>query len=170
MEVKPMEYRGKPKWITKELEILLKERKLADFKARRSKKMEDEIESRQVRNKAAKAIKNAKTEFLKVKLKNLRSNYSGAWDAVNTYLGWNKPMCLTQLIQNKNVMTEGPELFEGMLKQYERRTWRYKKPFRPAALLSAISRIMEAIMTKQLEKYQEEQELVHKRVHGFRKG
>ena len=84
--------------------------------------MEDEMESRQVRNKAAKAIKNAKSEFLKVKLKNLSSNYSGAWDAVNTYLGWKKPMCPTQLIQNKNVMTEGPELFEGMLKQYERRT------------------------------------------------
>ena len=48
MEVKPMEYRGKPKWITKELEIIMKERKLADFKARRSKKMDGEIESRQV--------------------------------------------------------------------------------------------------------------------------
>ena len=50
--------------------------------------MEDEMESRQVRNKAAKAIKNAKSEFLKVKLKNLSSNSSEAWDAVNTYLDW----------------------------------------------------------------------------------
>ena len=56
------------------------------------------------KNKAAKAIKNAKTEFLKVKLKNLSSNSSEAWDAANTYLGWKKPMCPTQSIQNGYVM------------------------------------------------------------------
>ena len=30
-------------------------------------------------------------------------------------------MSPTQLIQNGNVMTEGPELSEGMLKQYEKK-------------------------------------------------
>ena len=121
MEVKQMEYRGKPRWIIKELEVLMKERKLTDLKARRSRNREDELESRRVRNKAAKEIKNAKTEYLKVMLKNLSSNSSQAWDAVNTYPGWKKPMSLTQLIQNGNVMTEGPELSEAMLKQYEKK-------------------------------------------------
>ena len=70
MEVKKIEYRGKPRWITKELEALMKERKLTDRKARSSKKLEDKMVSRRVRNKAAKDINNAKTDYLKVKLKN----------------------------------------------------------------------------------------------------
>ena len=121
MEVKKMEYRGKPRWITEELSSLIKKRKLTDLKARKSKTMEDELESRRVRNKVAKEIKNAKMEYLKVKLKNLSSNSSKAWDAVNTYLGWKKPMSPTQLVQNGNVMTEGPDLAEAMLKQYEKK-------------------------------------------------
>ena len=44
------------------------------------------------------------------------------------------------------------------------------KSYRPVALLSAMSRIMEALMAKQLDRYQEEQGLVHQGVHGFRKG
>ena len=45
MEVKKMEYRGKPRWITEELEVLMKERKLTDRKARKSRNMEDELKS-----------------------------------------------------------------------------------------------------------------------------
>ena len=44
------------------------------------------------------------------------------------------------------------------------------KSFRPVALLSAMSRVMEALLAKQLYTYQEEQGLVHQGVHGFRKG
>jgi hypothetical protein len=43
------------------------------------------------------------------------------------------------------------------------------KSYRPVALLSAISRIMEAILAKQLDQYQEINGLIHKGVHGFRK-
>ena len=275
MEIKKVANKGKPRWITKELEILMKERKLTDRKARSTKNFEDELESRRVRNIAAKEIKHAKTEYLKVKLKNLSSNSTKAWDAVNTYLGWRKPMSPTQLIQDGNVLTQGPELAEAMLKQYEKKdrevqdalgeangdylaasrrltsgnrgvfTWKkitkkeveekiadvdnkesfgddgisyaflkrmsrwisqemmeimnlsleirtypaswriarlkplFKgegcertdpKSFRPVALLSAISRVMEGILAKQLDQYQENHGLVHQGVHGFRKG
>ena len=44
------------------------------------------------------------------------------------------------------------------------------KSYRPVALLSAMSRIMEALIAKQLDRYQEENGLVHQGVHGFRKG
>ena len=37
MEVKKLAYRGKPRWITKELESLMKERKRTDRKARQSR-------------------------------------------------------------------------------------------------------------------------------------
>ena len=43
------------------------------------------------------------------------------------------------------------------------------KSYRPVALLSAISRIMEAILAKQLDEYQEQNGLIHKGVHIFRK-
>ena len=44
------------------------------------------------------------------------------------------------------------------------------KSYRPVALLSATSRIMEALLARQLDAYQEEHGLVHKEVHGFRRG
>ena len=44
------------------------------------------------------------------------------------------------------------------------------KAFRPVALLSGMSRIMEALLAKQLDQYQEDKGLVHQGVHGFRKG
>ena len=44
------------------------------------------------------------------------------------------------------------------------------KSFRPVALLAAISRITEALLARQLDKYQENNSLVHKGVHGFRRG
>ena len=44
------------------------------------------------------------------------------------------------------------------------------KSFRPVALLSGMARIMDAILAKQLDTYQEKQGLVHQGVHGFRKG
>ena len=44
------------------------------------------------------------------------------------------------------------------------------KSYRPVALLSGMSRIMEAILARQLDNYQEEKGLVHQGVHGFRKG
>ena len=44
------------------------------------------------------------------------------------------------------------------------------KSYRPVALLSAMSRFMEALMANQLDRYQEEYGLVHQGEHGFRKG
>ena len=44
------------------------------------------------------------------------------------------------------------------------------KSYRPVALLSVISRIMEALLAQQLDMYQEEHGLVHKGAHGFRRG
>ena len=44
------------------------------------------------------------------------------------------------------------------------------KSYRPVALLSGMSSIMEAILAKQLDRYQEQQGLIHQGVHGFRKG
>ena len=41
------------------------------------------------------------------------------------------------------------------------------KSYRPVALLS---RIMEALLARQLDAYQEDHGLVHKEVHGFRRG
>ena len=46
----------------------------------------------------------------------------------------------------------------------------FPKSYRPVALLSGMSRIMEAILAKQLDCYQEQQGLIHQGVHGFRKG
>mgnify|MGYP002628791536 FL=1 len=43
------------------------------------------------------------------------------------------------------------------------------KSYRPVALLSGMSRIMEAILARQLDEYQEKNNLVHPGVHGFRK-
>ena len=83
--------------------------------------MEDELESRQVRNNAAKEIKNAKTNYLRTKLKNLSKNSSTAWDAVNDYLGWKKPTAPTKLVKEGSVMTEGPGLAEAMMKQYKKK-------------------------------------------------
>ena len=44
------------------------------------------------------------------------------------------------------------------------------KSFRPVALLSALSRITEALLARQLDIYQEEVGLLHRGVHGFRTG
>ena len=44
------------------------------------------------------------------------------------------------------------------------------KSFRPVALLGAISRITEALLARQLDLYQEDHGLLHKGVHGFRRG
>ena len=44
------------------------------------------------------------------------------------------------------------------------------KSFRPVALLSAIARITEVLLAKQLDDYQEKHCLLHRGVHGFRKG
>ena len=44
------------------------------------------------------------------------------------------------------------------------------KAYRPVALLSGMSRIMEALLAKQLDQYQEDNGLIHQGVHGFRKG
>ena len=44
------------------------------------------------------------------------------------------------------------------------------KSFRPVALLAAVSRITESILARQLDDFQEKRHLVHKGVHGFRRG
>ena len=121
MQIKKLAHRGKPCWITEELETCMKERKEADRKARRTRLMEDELQSRRIRNQVAKEIKSAKTNFVKIKLNNLSQNSSTAWDAVNDYLGWKKPTAPTQLVQDGTVISEGPGLAEAMIKQYEKK-------------------------------------------------
>ena len=275
MKIKILEHRGKPKWISHELETKMKERKEASRKARKTKLIEDELEFRRIRNQTAKEIKGAKTEYLRKKLDNLDKNREDAWSAVDEYLGWKKPLAPTNLVQDGMVLMEGPELAEGMLKQYERKEEEFQqalgeaegdylaggrkltsgntavfpfkkvtklevekkitevdnkesfgndgisygflkkmmkwisqelthiinlsletrsypaawmiarvtplfkgegcdraepKSYRPVALLSGMARIMEALLAKQLDTYQEEQGLVHQGVHGFRKG
>ena len=115
MKVKTMEYRGKPKWISRELEAQMKERKQASKKARSTGQLEDELKLRRVRNLAAKEIKGAKTEYLRKKLKNLDSNSADSWAAVSEYLGWKKPLAPTQLVQDDSVLTKGPQLAEAMI-------------------------------------------------------
>ena len=44
------------------------------------------------------------------------------------------------------------------------------KSFRPVALLAAVSRITESLLARQLDDFQEKHKLVHKGVHGFRRG
>ena len=44
------------------------------------------------------------------------------------------------------------------------------KSFRPVALLAAVSRITESLLARQLDDFQEQHHLVHKGVHGFRRG
>ena len=107
MEVKKLAYRGKPRWITKELESLMKERKQKDRKAKQSRLFEDELDSRRVRNNAAKEIKNAKTNYLKTKLKNLTKNSSTAWDAVNDYLGWRKKTNCSHTAGTERICNDG---------------------------------------------------------------
>ena len=43
------------------------------------------------------------------------------------------------------------------------------KSYRPVALLSGMSRIMKAILARQLDDYQEKNNLVHPGVHGYSK-
>ena len=117
MHVKKLAYRGKPCWITEELESCMKERKQADRKARRTRLVEDELQSRRIQNQGVKEIKSANTNFLKIKLNNLNQNSSTAWDAVNDYLGWKKPTAPPQLVQDGLVISKGPGLAEAMIKQ-----------------------------------------------------
>ena len=42
--------------------------------------------------------------------------------------------------------------------------------YRPVALLSATGRLLEGIVAERMDKYAEERGIVHKKVHGFRKG
>ena len=44
------------------------------------------------------------------------------------------------------------------------------KSFRPVALLAAVPRITESLLARQLDDFQEKHHLVHKGVHGFRRG
>ena len=90
MKVKNLDYRGKPRWISKEIDIRIKERNRSRKVANRTKSMVDELKARTVRNLAAKEIKTAKKDFLKKKMENLTKNSSDSWSAVNEYLGWKK--------------------------------------------------------------------------------
>ena len=275
MKIKNMVYRGKPRWISKEIDNHIRERHRTRRKANRTKSMADEQEARRIRNIAAKKIKTAKLEYLKKKMENLTKNSPDAWSSVNEYLGWKQPMTPTKLVQDGKVITKGPELAEAMLKQYQRKEeevqqslgeasgnylaagrkltsgnkavfgfskgtkeqvqkqiqkvdnkesfgndrisygflkkmskwiakelteimnlslevkcypecWKVArvkplfkgegsdrqapKAYRPVALLSGMSRIFEALLAKQLDQYQEDNNLVHQGVHGYRKG
>ena len=121
MIIKKAKYRGRPKWLTKNLLSRMKERVLSRQKANASKKAEDEIHARKVRNEVAKEIKGAEREFMKKKLENLSKNSPDSWAAVGEYLGWRKPSNPTMLVQDGQVITGDQELAEAMLTQYKRK-------------------------------------------------
>ena len=44
------------------------------------------------------------------------------------------------------------------------------KSYRPVSLLAASARIMEALIAKQVDEYAESKSILHRNVHGYRKG
>ena len=274
MRKKKLNRKGKPNWMSGELEERINKRAELRRKAKSTKLMKDELEARTVRNTVTKQVRRAKQEYLKKNLQNLEKNSPDAWAAVGEHLGWRKPMAPTMLIQDGNVRSTGQEMADTMIKQYERKEtevtqslgparddyleagrrmtqgnkavfnfnrvtkeevlkqiaavdnkesfgndeisygflkkmsrwiageiaaiinlsldvrsypWSWKiarvkplhkgdgcdrhdpKSYRPVALLSGMSRIMEALLAKQLDDYQERNNLVHPGVHGYRK-
>ena len=274
MKIKKLKHRGKPKWLSGELEERMKERTRSRMKAKTTKLMEDELEARRVRNDVTKTVRKAKQAHLKKNLENLEKNSPDAWAAVGEHLGWRKPMAPTMLVQDGDVKSTGQQMADAMIEQYRRKetevnqslgpatddymeagrkmtkgnravfsfsritreevvkqitavenkesfwndeisygylkkmskwiskemtaimnlslevksypsSWKIArvkplfkgegcdrhspKSYRPVALLSGMSRIMEAILARQLDDYQEKNNLVHPGVHGYRK-
>ena len=116
-----LEERGKPRWLTKELEESMKERVKLRKKAKKTKLMKDEMEDRTCRNITARKMKQAKREHLRTKMEHLDKNSPDSWAAAGEYLGWRKPMSPTMLTQDGKVLTSGPELAEAMIEQYKRK-------------------------------------------------
>ena len=274
MRKRKLEHKGKPKWLTEQLEQKMKARAKLRKKAKATAQMEDEMTARRVRNEVTREVKGAKREHLRKNLENLDRNSRDSWAAVGEHLGWRKPSAPTMLVQDGIVMSTGQEMAEAMIKQYKRKekevtqalgpakddyleagrrmtsgnkavfrfrkitklevekqicaagnkesfgndeisygylkkmsswisgemtaimnlslevgsypkSWKVAlvkplfkgdgcdrhdpKSYRPVALLSTMSRIMEAILARQLDKYQEAHNLVHPGVHGYRK-
>ena len=115
MKTKTMKYRGKPRWLTSDIEDKMKERVQLGKKAKETKSMMDELEARRARNETGKKIKNAKKEHLRVKMEHLNTHSPDSWAAVGEFLGWRKPLTPTMLTQDGKVLTTGPELAEGMI-------------------------------------------------------
>ena len=275
MRKKKLEQRGKPKWLTQQLELKMRSRAKLRKKAKSTKKMEDEMTARRVRNEVTREVKNAKREHLRKNLENLDKNSPDSWAAVGEHLGWRKPLAPTMLVQDGVVKSTGQDMAEAMIEQYRRKeeevnralgparddyleagrkmtkgntavfrfrkitkaevekqirsvgnkesfgndeisygylkkmapwisgemtaimnlslevgsypkSWKIArvkplfkgegcnrhdpKSYRPVALLSGMSRIMEGILARQLDEYQERNNLVHPGVHGYRKG
>ena len=121
IKIKKAKYRGRPKWVTPDLVLRMKERVLSRQKAKLSKRIEDEMQARRIRNEVAKEIKSAEKEFMKKKLENLSKNSSDSWAAVGEFLGWRKPSNPTMLVQDGKVLTGYQELAEAMLTKYTRK-------------------------------------------------
>ena len=121
MKIKKAKYRGRPKWVTPNLVLRMKERVLSRQKANVSKSKDDEMKARQIRNEVAKEIKSAEKDFMKKKLQNLSKNSSDSWAAVGEFLGWRKPSNPSMLVQDGKVLTGDQELAEAMLSQYRRK-------------------------------------------------
>ena len=68
IKIKKAKYRGRPKWVTPDLVLRMKGRVLSRQKAKLSKRIEDEMQARRIRNEVAKEIKSAEKEFMKKKL------------------------------------------------------------------------------------------------------
>ena len=132
MITKTMKYRGKPRWLTKELEENMKERVKLRKKAKETKLMKDELEARTCRNITARKMKQAKKEHLRTKMEHLDKNSPDSWAAVGEYLGWRKPMTPTMLTQDGKVLTTGPELAEAMIEQYRRKEKEVDQALGPA--------------------------------------
>ena len=132
MRKKKLQHKGKPKWMSKELEERMSERASSRKKAKSSRIMDDELEARKVRNTVTKQVRKAKQEYLKKNLENLEKNSPDAWAAVGEHLGWRKPMAPTMLIQNGDVKSTGKEMADAMIKQYEKKEMEVIQSLGPA--------------------------------------
>ena len=132
MKIKRRKTRGRPQWMTPALQLRMKERMKARNKSKRTKTLEDEIESRRIRNQVSKEVKTAEKDFMKKKLENLSKSSGDSWSAVEQFLGWRKPLSPTMLVKDGNVITGDQELAEAMLNQYKQKEVTVEQALGPA--------------------------------------
>ena len=89
--------KSKPAWLVGEVLELMKDRDRALKKATRTKKKDDKIYARQIRNKTNILIRNAKNNFVKEKLNNYSDNPKKFWKQIKSVMpttGLNSPIIL----------------------------------------------------------------------------
>ena len=89
--------KSKPAWLVGELLELMKDRDRALKKATRTKKKDDKVYARQIRNRTNILIRNAKNNFVKKKLNNYSDNPKKFWEQIKSVMpttGLNSPTIL----------------------------------------------------------------------------